>query len=140
VDRSALDAAIECGIEHGGWCPRGRQAEDGRIPGRYRLDETESAEYPVRTERNVIDSDGTLILFRDRLVGGTQLTRRLAARHGKPCFPVDLAGTTDVQPVRDWLAAHAVAVLNVAGPRESSSPGIGHAALQFLRELLSEDG
>jgi len=138
VDRSALDAAIECGIEHGGWCPRGRQAEDGRIPNRYQLDETESFDYPVRTERNVVDSDGTLILYRDRLVGGTHLTRRLAVRHGKPYCLVDLARTTDVRPVRQWLAAHEIAVLNVAGPRESSSPGIGQAALEFLRALFSE--
>jgi hypothetical protein len=137
VDRSALDAAIEQGIDHGGWCPRGRLAEDGTIPALYRLVETESTEYPVRTERNVVDSDGTLILFRERLVGGTELTRRLAAKHGRPCYLADLARTTDLRRVRSWLADHDIRVLNVAGPRESSSPGIGQVALRFLRDLLS---
>ena len=56
VDRAALDVAIAIGIEHGGWCPAGRLAEDGSVPSRYELRETDSAEYPVRTELNVIDS------------------------------------------------------------------------------------
>ena len=138
VDRGALDAAIELGIDHGGWCPRGRLAEDGTIPPHYRLVETESNEYPVRTERNVVDSDGTLILFRNRLVGGTELTRRLAARHDRPHYLVDLDQTTDVQQIRSWLAENDVRVLNVAGPRESSSPGISQTTSRFLKDLLSD--
>ena len=62
VDRGALDAAIELEIPHGGWCPQGRTAEDGRISDRYELRETDSPDYPVRTERNVLDSDATLNL------------------------------------------------------------------------------
>jgi hypothetical protein len=68
VDRAALDAAIELGIPHGGHCPRGRRAEDGRIPDRYQLTETDSAQYRVRTERNVLDADATLILCRGRMI------------------------------------------------------------------------
>ena len=143
VDRGALDAAIELGIPHGGWCPRGRLAEDGRIPDHYEIEETCSPEYPVRTERNVVDSDGTLILFRQRMYGGTELTRRMAKRHQKPFFVVDLdrasrkQRTTDIQNVRGWLASNSVAVLNVAGPRETSSPEIGALATAFVRELLA---
>ena len=62
VDRGALDAAIARGCNHGGWCPAGRRAEDGPIAERYQLRETEAAKYEVRTEQNVLDSDGTLIL------------------------------------------------------------------------------
>jgi hypothetical protein len=62
VDRAALDAAIELGLDHGGWCPRGRPAEDGVIPARYRLTETRESTYPTRTRYNVLDSDGTLII------------------------------------------------------------------------------
>jgi hypothetical protein len=137
VDRSALDAALEVGIPHGGWCPRGRLAEDGRIPRRYRLRQTGSPDYKVRTEQNVLDSDATLIVTRGEPSGGTELTRRLAERHGRPCLVVDLEGNPDADQVRAWLAAEAVAVLNVAGPRESQSPGIHAAAGRFLRELLS---
>lgn len=137
VDRGALDAAISLGLEHGGWCPRGRLAEDGVIPRRYRLRQTRSADYPTRTEQNVRDSDGTLILYRQRLAGGTALTRRLAEKHGKPCCLVDLAESLDLQLVRRWIDEHAIAVLNVAGPRESSSPGIAHEAHEFLAALLA---
>ena len=138
VDRGALDAAITLGITHGGWCPRGRLAEDGPIPEQYRLTETDSPEYAVRTERNVVDSDATLILYRDQLRGGTELTRQLARKHGKPCLPVDLNDPPDVREVSDWLNAHEPEVLNVAGPRESQSPGIGAQASAFVCRLLTE--
>ena len=135
VDRGALDAAIALGIPHGGRCPRGRLAEDGRIPSRYRLAESHSPLYRVRTEENVLDGDATLILARGPLTGGTRLTRHLARKHGKPCLVVDLTAA-DPEPVRRWLAAQAVSKLNVAGPRESQSPGIAAAARQFLVELF----
>jgi hypothetical protein len=135
VDRGALDAAIALGIEHGGWCPRGRLAEDGLIPAKYRLTETESPDYPVRTERNVLDSDGTLILYRDRMMGGTELTLRLARRHGKPCLTVSLDEDTEGE-VRRWMADQQIEILNVAGPRESSAPGITGQARRFLEKLF----
>ncbi len=163
VDRAALDAAIELGIAHGGWCPLGRLAEDGRIPERYQLCETDSPEYAVRTERNVAESDTTLILFRGWISGGTELTLRLAQRYGRPHLAVDLDAARNVSgtlrvprtdgtlrvprtdgtrsvpdtiagpaEVRRWLEQERVEVLNVAGPRESQSPGIGALAREFL--------
>ena len=60
VDRAALDVALDLGYEAGGWVPKGRRAEDGMIPERYRLNETPSRDYEQRTEWNVRDSDGTL--------------------------------------------------------------------------------
>ena len=138
VDRGALDAAIELGIEHGGWCPRGRIAEDGRISAQYRLRETETSDYPVRTELNVLNSDGTLILFRHRLAGGTELTRRLAAKCGKPCLLVNLGKKSDPLLVRQWIVENEIRVLNVAGPRESSCPGIRRAAYDFVRAVLTD--
>jgi hypothetical protein len=136
VDRGALDAAIELGIGHGGWCPLGRLAEDGRIPDRYQLHETDSPEYAVRTERNVVESDATLILFRGRIAGGTELTLRLAKRHGRPHMAVDLDAAPEPAAVRRWLDHERVEILNVAGPRESQNPGIGALAREFLARLL----
>lgn len=138
VDRAALDAARAVGIPHGGWCPRGRRAEDGAIPARYALRETEATAYDVRTERNVLDSDATLILYVDRMRGGTALTRRLAQRHGRAWRGVDLnaAAPTAIAETVAWLAAEKVTTLNVAGPRESTSPGIGERARRFLERLL----
>ena len=139
VDRAALDVAIECGLEHGGWCPQGRLAEDGFIPARYRLQETISADYPPRTEQNVLDSDGTLILYIKRLYGGTQLTYALAERHGKPCLLVDLSSPLQAGEVRQWLCHQAIRALNVAGPRESTSPGIGQLAAEYLQAVLERN-
>ncbi|MBU4273516.1 MAG: putative molybdenum carrier protein [Planctomycetes bacterium] len=136
VDRGALDAAIELGMNHGGWCPQGRTAEDGRIPDRYELRETDSSDYPVRTERNVLDGDATLILCRCPLSGGTELTLRLAEQHRRPRLVVDLDGGVEPAEVRRWLEDNAVEVLNVAGPRESQSPGIADRAREFLVRMF----
>lgn len=139
VDRGALDAAIALDIEHGGWCPRGRLAEDGAIPLMYNLTETASSKYWVRTEQNVVDSDGTLILHVGELSGGTDLTHRMARKHGKPVLLIDLSGNHALDEARQWLAKYWVEVLNVAGPRESSSPGVEDAAKQFVERLLESD-
>ena len=138
VDRAALDAAISLGIPHGGWCPKGRIAEDGVIPSHYQLNETDSADYPTRTELNVIDSDATLILYRDELQGGTDLTRRLAKKHEKPYLLVDLSERMNAIAVRKWLHENDVRVLNLAGPRKSSVPGIEKTSQRFLERLLAE--
>jgi len=137
VDRAGLDTAILLGIRHGGWCPRGRLAEDGAVPPIYELDETRSAEYPVRTEQNVIDSDGTLILYRVNLFGGSELTHRLTRKHTRPCLLVDLEDSPDLSRSQHWLRKNAIHVLNVAGPRESSAAGIGNQAAEYLRSVLS---
>jgi hypothetical protein len=137
VDRAALDVALELGIPCGGWCPRGRQTEDGRLPAKYPLQETPSARYAQRTAWNVRDADGTLILTEGPLSGGTSLTQTLAARMHKPCLVAELGDAYyDVQAVEDWLAAHAIRDLNVAGPRESQRPGIYGRAAALLRTLL----
>ena len=62
MDRAALDAALALGLPCGGWCPRGRLAEDGPIDPRYPLRETPSGDYRQRTEWNGRDADGTLRL------------------------------------------------------------------------------
>jgi len=61
ADRAGLDFALVAGLEHGGFVVKGRKAEEGRIDDRYRLVELPTAPYPVRTKRNVRESDGTAI-------------------------------------------------------------------------------
>lgn len=140
VDRAALDWAIERGFPHGGWCPQGRTAEDGVIDSRYALEETESAGYRQRTRQNVVDSDGTLILNVGELSEGSLTTLRFAERFGKPCLVVQLeTGAEGTRQTLEWLRAHRIAVLNVAGPRESKRPGIYRQALAFLESLASWD-
>lgn len=136
VDRAALDVAIARGFAHGGWCPAGRLAEDGPIATRYTLRETTSPAYDVRTERNVLDSDGTLVLASGEPRGGSALTCRLARGHGKPLLVVDLAAPLPAATVRAWLDRHAIATLNVAGPRASSGAGVYERASAYLRRVL----
>jgi len=137
VDRAALDAALALGISCGGWCPRGRRAEDGPIDARYPLQETPSADYAQRTEWNVRDSDGTLVLTRGEPRGGTALTLDFARSLGRPTLVLDLARAPDADAVRDWLQRERIRVLNVAGPRESVAPGIHEDALGLLRASLA---
>jgi len=137
VDRAALDAALALGIPVGGYCPRGRRAEDGPIATSYPLTETVSADYPERTARNVREADGTLILTLGAPSGGTTLTRELAERHGKPCLVIDLSQPADMNATRIWIARHGIRTLNVAGPRESSRPGIYGQARDFLQRVLA---
>jgi hypothetical protein len=136
VDRAALDAARAVGLPCGGWCPRGRLAEDGPIDPGYPLVETPSADYAQRTEWNVRDSDATLVIARGRPTGGTALTIALAHRYGRPLLVADLARDPSPEEVSRWIEARAVGALNVAGPRESQRPGLGREAGAFLERLF----
>ena len=134
VDRAGLDAAMAAGIPVGGYCPRGRRAEDGRIPERYPLTELSSEDYRERTEMNVMQSDATLILALGAISGGTTATIQLAEKHDKPYMIEALDGDPVPTRVANWLTKHHVRVLNVAGPRESQHPGLVHTrAEEFLR-------
>jgi hypothetical protein len=137
VDRAALDVALELGLPCGGWCPRGRRAEDGPLDARYPLAETPSDDYAQRTAWNVRDSDATLILTRGAPSGGTALTLEVAERLGRPVLAVDLETSPEPRAVAEWVEQAAVRVLNVAGPRESGMPGIYADALAFLRAVLA---
>ena len=139
VDRAALDVALELGLPCGGWVPRGRIDERGRIPDRYPgLRETASADWSERTEANVRDSDGTLIISRGPLTGGSKATREVAERLARPWLHLDLASSRSaaLDAARDWIAAHEIRVLNVAGPRESKDPELYDLAAELLRDLL----
>lgn len=142
VDRAALDAAVELGIPHGGWCPRGRMSEDGRIPQKYHLEETESPDYAVRTRLNVRDADGTLILYREPLEGGTALTWQLAVEMEKPVLLIELGFPPVFEAFRLWLRDNSIRTLNIAGPRESQRPGITKETKSLLvswcRSMKSE--
>jgi hypothetical protein len=127
ADRAALDVAMELGIPHGGWVPKGRAAEDGAIPARYRVTETESSAYDERTKLNVQDSDGTLIIARGPLTGGTALTRDHARALGKPVLVIDISGASidgAARKIGEWIERGKIKTLNVAGPRASQDPTI----------------
>lgn len=137
VDRAALDVARKLGIPCGGWCPQGRKAEDGTLASCYPLTETSSADYSQRTEWNVRDSDGTLVLTRGKPTEGTAFTIDTAKRLEKPCLVLELTDDPNPSAVWAWAREHDVKVLNVAGPRESKCPGIYKEAFGFLLNVLS---
>jgi hypothetical protein len=136
VDRAALDAARAAGLPIGGWCPRGRLAEDGPIPAEYPLRETPSDDYAERTEWNVRDADATLVLTRGRPSPGTALTIELARRLDRRLLVLDLRDSPDPTAIATFVREGEMAVLNVAGPRESQSPGIGQEARAFLERAF----
>ncbi len=136
VDRAALDAAINNNIPHGGWCPRGRLAEYGVIDERYKLTETESNDYAQRTEWNVRDTDGTLILNTGRLQGGTAFTAKVAESYKKPCLIVDLDEGIVSMIIATWMTQNNIKSLNMAGPRESKQQGIYKKAYLAVEKLI----
>lgn len=138
VDRAALDVARLLNIPHGGWCPKGRLAEDGMIPDRYPLTETASRSYTYRTQQNVSDSDGTLIIFQAPLDGGTRLTYRKAVEWDKPVFLRDLDVPFNPKAIEKWMFENHIETLNIAGMRESGRPGIYARTVELLLGLWSE--
>jgi hypothetical protein len=123
-------------MECGGWCPAGRWAEDGPVPARYPLAETPSDDPAQRTEWNVRDSDGSLVLTGEVASPGTDLALEIARRLGRPVYLWTATAPPDAESFRRWLQVHRVRTLNVAGPRESESPGIYAAAKAYLAAVL----
>ena len=151
ADRAALDAAMACGFEHGGWCPKGRLAEDGVIPSTYDLHETDSEEYEVRTKANVEAADLTLIFNHGPLTGGSLLTQEFARELGKPCMHIDLSksfqGLELAEPGRtgffqplektgQTFPMSGKIILNVAGPRASKDLKIYDVVYEAMIKLL----
>lgn len=135
VDRGALDAALQAGIPCGGWCPKGRRAEDGVIDTRYPLSEINSSQYQLRTRQNVIDSDATLIIYFTELEGGTARTCTFCQELGKPCCLVDAISHSVEQAaagIKEFIVEHDIRVLNVAGPRASKQP----QAQQYTKDIM----
>jgi hypothetical protein len=139
ADRAALDVAINMNIPHGGWLPKGRLTEEGPLPDRYQLQEMPTDSYPKRTEQNVIDSNGTLILTHGKLTGGSKLTQEYAHKHHKPCLHVDLnkhQGEDALYAVINWVKENEIEVLNVAGSRASKDPLIYDEVFELLNHAL----
>ena len=135
ADRAALDVAIKLDIPHGGWVPKGRKTESGPLPEGYRLNEMGTRGYAERTEQNVLDSDGTLILSHGKLTGGSALTLRLAKKYDRPWLHVDLdrLNTFDAAHlINSWIVRHLIRILNVAGPPASKDPSIYQATAKVL--------
>jgi len=143
ADRAGLDVAIRHNIQHGGAIPKGRRTEEGVLPEKYKLLEMSSRSYPRRTEKNVVDGDGTVILTHGRLTGGSLLTRQKAYEHDKPVFHLDMARLSVEEAadlLADFLLENGIEVLNVAGTRGSEDPDIYGKTILVLEECLTRLG
>lgn len=139
VDQAALKAAITLGIPHGGWCPKGRLSENGEIPKEFDLKETVSSDYSERTKKNIDDSDGTLIVIDGDLksiTDGTILTIQDLKRKNKPYFLINLSHEFSESKLGQWIKKNDISILNVAGPRESQSPGIHKKSFSFFSGIF----
>src|ERR1017187_10318710 len=139
VDRGALDAALAAGFPCGGWCPADCAAEDGPIPARYPLTPLARGGYRERTRKNVLDSDGTAILFHGALGSGTLLTLIICNGDATPHVEVDASKTSEsaaADEIAIFVDEHEIHVLNVAGPRLSGWPQGDGFAIEVVGELI----
>ncbi len=134
ADQAALDAAIELGLPHGGWLPKGRKTESGPLPLKYQLQEMDSCRYSKRTRQNVTDSDGTVVFYMEKLTGGSKYTVKMALKHKRPYLRIDLNALPAFQAIsliHSWVFENNVSVLNVAGPRARKNPRV-YVAVKFI--------
>jgi hypothetical protein len=139
ADRAALDVALKFGIPHGGWIPKGRKTEKGPLPEKYKLQEMPTDSYEARTEQNVLDSNGTLIISRGKLTGGSDYTRKMTLKHKKQLLGIDLNYTghfDGASLAASWIKLQRVQVLNVAGPRASEDRQIYSDVVIILEKVV----
>lgn len=126
VDQAGLDFAIEKGIPHGGYVPKGRKSEAGPIPEKYKMTEHPASTYPPRTEANVAAADATVIFTNGLLNNepGCLLTVNLCREAKKPFAVVSLLEDDEagIRVLKELLKD--VKILNVAGPRGSHKPDV----------------
>jgi len=142
ADRAALDVAIKFNIPHGGWIAKGRRTESGPLPDFYNLKEMTTRDYPARTRQNILDSDGTVIIARGPLTGGSALTYAFARETGKWVCRINLLeqDTFDAAlNLHDFILDKGIRVLNVAGPRAGHDPDIYYDVKSILTAVLYLD-
>lgn len=142
ADQAGLSAARQVGLKTGGYAPKGWLTDEGPQPELlkgYGLQETSSSKYAPRTAWNVQISDATLV-FGDDLSPGSRLTIQLCKTNDKPYlvvpFPTALNVDATAQIVRMWLDHVKPKVLNIAGNRERTNPGIFKFTKAVMLEVL----
>jgi len=134
AQRAGLDVAIRHCLPHGGWCPKGRRAEDGPLASHYALHVASGQFYSRHTEWNVRDSDATAIVtIGTELVGDSLRTLQIARKLGKPYVHIARLTSSDAAfLLQVFVVQNRVNVLNIAGSRESEEPGVYDFACSVL--------
>lgn len=138
ADQGGLRAGKKLGLETGGWIPKGFLTELGFCPElgeRFGLVEHSSPKYPPRTFSNAKDSDGTIRFAINFETAGEKCTLKAIDQYKKPHFDIDVADPHPAKTVAEWIESNKIEVLNVAGNREATFPGIGEFVENFLIEV-----
>ncbi len=148
VDRAALRATFDLDLPTGGWCPPGFDAEDGFVPETFNLKPTPKNHSSLapgiprsqRTEWNVKDSDGTLIIVPDfcNIDMGTQFTINVAWEMEKPHWICSIQTLPETNTLYTWLKKSKIETLNIAGPSEKTSPGIEDIIYKWWYKTLKK--
>lgn len=146
VDQAALQSALICGKDIGGWCPPGRVCESGIIPREFSMQETpfECSKYALdiprslRTEWNVRDSDATLVLNTSLIDIGLAWTIECGFRYKKACKVFNPFDDNASQDILRWLKLTQPQILNIAGPSEGNLPGVFNRVKMILIDVFKE--
>lgn len=145
ADLGGLEAALECGISTGGTVTKGCRTEDGEKPeliSKFNLFEHHNTSYDVRTRANVFHSDGTIMFLTESNSPGTFCTKKAIKDFGRSSYVVKVEVGKEIPEemvglVVDWIKEKNISTLNVAGNRESKSPGIGLTVKNFMIKVLN---
>ena len=138
VEIAALDAAIQHGIPHAGWAYKSRKTDGDILPEEYNVKGIENPSYFERLEKNVIDSEGTVILTYGQLLIGLKGVRDLAEKHRKPCLHLELRDCTTnhaVSSIRKWMENHAIEVVYFTGPKPVETSEIYQDAIIIIQGI-----
>ena len=138
AEQAALDVAIKLGVSHSGWIQKGRRTQSWTLPEKYQLKEMDTASFKGRIERNVTDSDGTLIISHGSLAGGADYSREMTVKHNRPCLHINLRETPGffaASTINTWALENSIEVLNVTGSRSSEDAEIYKATMDVLESV-----
>ena len=139
ADIAAIDAAIASNFPYGGWLPKGRKTEKGSLSMHYQMQEMTTGGYPKRTEKNIKESDGTVIFTHQNLTGGSKLAGDLAERLGKPWLHINFNKTDSnkvISLLSGWIKKNKINVLNVAGSRASKDVDIYDKVFLAINNII----
>jgi hypothetical protein len=139
ADMGGLLAAKQMGITTGGYIPKGCITEDGPRPAiakHFNLTETSTSRYEPRTYANAKLGDGTIRFATDWYSAGEICTLEAIEKYSKPYIDIDPTNPRPVSEVEKWIKDNNIKVLNVAGNRESKSPGICKFTREYIVKLI----
>jgi hypothetical protein len=138
VESAALDAAIKLGIPHKGWTYRRRKTEADASKEQYNVREIFNPSYFERLEKNIIDSEGTVILTYGQLIRGSIATKDLAKKHNKPCLLLELneySRNHAISSIRKWMENHDIGEIFFTGSKPIASPNLNEDVIQIIQGI-----